>query len=249
MLLIIPSITIKDGRCIGDISYSGDSPADLHYDKPEDRARLLRKENAKALHLIFEDTWDYSMLELIDRIRLAVDIPVQISLLSLPEDRTIVKQILQSGIYRLFLTCYASDEFLSGCIHDFSRQKIVVSLPLESVTPDILDRLKNDGLIRVCITLPPEQRTLPVSQLQEVAELAEKAGVRLSLLGGVYSFKELMLLARLEPRFDSVIMGAALEENSFPCQGIWREMEQLASAQGGVEANLWKNPLEFVPHS
>ena len=49
------------------------------YNKPEDRARLLRKENAKALHLIFESEreWDPATLELIELIKKAVDILVQ----------------------------------------------------------------------------------------------------------------------------------------------------------------------------
>jgi phosphoribosylformimino-5-aminoimidazole carboxamide ribotide isomerase len=250
MLLVIPSITIKDGRSVGRLGYPSSAIDDKIYEKPEDRARLLRKENAKALHLIFEDddAWNPATLELIERIRQAVDIPILVSLSTIPEDFSRVKQLIQSGIYRLFLPHEADDYFLSHCIADFSRQKIVVSIPIESVSREILNRLKNDGLIRICITLPEAETTLPLERLQEIAQMAVENEMRLSLLYGVYSYKELIKFAQLEPRFDSVILGSALEENSFPCQGIWREMEEKAYVAGGVEVNLWKNPLEHVPH-
>ena len=105
MLLVIPSITIKGGTCVGQISYPAVSGNELLYQKPEDRARLLRKENAKALHLVFDDetAWNPETLELIERIRLAVDIPILVSLSKIPADISQVKQMIQSGIYRLFL--------------------------------------------------------------------------------------------------------------------------------------------------
>ncbi len=248
MLLIIPSITIKDGQCIGKIWHHTAGVNVPDYDKPEDRVRLLRKENAKALHLIFEDSWNTKTRNLIERIRQSADIPISIALPSLPEDIMLVKQIMASGIYRLFLPSDASDNFLNLCIHDFSRQKVVVSISLGNVYRDLLKRLKDDGLIRLCITLPENERTLPLDKLQEIAALGREIGMRLSLLFGVYSYGALMDIAGLAPGFDSVILGAALDENSFPCQGIWRDMELKAYTQNGAEANLWKNPLELVPH-
>jgi phosphoribosylformimino-5-aminoimidazole carboxamide ribotide isomerase len=248
MLLIIPSITIKDGHCIGKISYPGASLNAPEYDRPEDRARLLRKENAKALHLIFKDEWDSETTDLVERISRAVDIPILISLPSLPEDILIVKQIIESGIYRLLLPSDASDTFLNLCIHDFSRQKIVVSIQLELASRALLERLRQDGLIRICITMPENEQRLPLVKLQEIANLAREKEMRLSLLFGVYSYKALIELANLRPGFDSVILGKALDENSFPCQDIWREIEQKDFSARGTEANLWKNPLELVPH-
>ncbi len=218
------------------------------YKIPEERVRLFRKENAKALHLIFKDSWESETNDLIQRIKKSVDIPISISLLSLPEDITIVKQIMASGIYRLFLPSGASDNFLNLCVHDFSRQKVVVSIELEAASRSLLERLKADGLSRLCITLPNNERTLPLEKLQEIAGLGRDIGMRLSLLFGIYSYQALMDIAGSGPGFDSVILGSALDDNSFPCQGIWRNMELKAYTERGVEANLWKNPLELVPH-
>src|SRR5579864_3477750 len=105
MLLIIPSITIKNGLCAGAITYPQPVRNALQFEKPVERARLLRKENAKALHLIFkdEDAWNPETLSLIEQIRQSVDIPILVSLSTIPEDFSQLKQLIQSGIYRLFL--------------------------------------------------------------------------------------------------------------------------------------------------
>ena len=248
MLLVIPSITIRNGVCVGKINYPGVNNNSLTFEKPEDRARLLRKENAKALHLNFEGSaeWNSENLALIESIRKVVDIPIEVSLSSIPDDISCVKQLLDSGIYRLFLPEAASDYFLTHCISDFSRQKIAVSIPLESASQGLLARLKNDGIIRLAITLPDDENALPTEELRQVAAKAQDAGLRLSLFFGVHSYKELIHLSGLAPGFDSVILGRALENNVFPCQGIWRESEMRASLQVGTEANLWKNPLQTV---
>jgi hypothetical protein len=72
--------------------------------------------------------------------------------------------------------------------------------------------------------------------------------IRLTSLFGVYSFTELMKLDSFSPIVDSVVLGSALEHNLFPCQGIWREAEREAITSQGVESNLWRNPLEGIPH-
>ena len=249
MLLVIPSIRIRDGRCLGRIQDPLRSGL-LVYDKPEDRARLLRKENAKALHLIFEGETlgSTETRELIERIRQAVDIPIQVSLPVLPKEFSDLQELIRSGIYRLFLPHDADDFFLSHCVTDFTCQKIVVELGIDEVSRDKFRQLRNDGLTRVCITLPPEERTFPQELLSSIGQLARTEGLRLSLLFGVYSYKTLTALASLEPGFDSVILGEALEENCFPCQSIWREFELKAKDSFGPEANLWRNPLQDIPH-
>ncbi|MFI5264446.1 MAG: HisA/HisF-related TIM barrel protein [Candidatus Kapaibacterium sp.] len=248
MLLVIPSITIENGICVGNIVYPLIQAETPIYENPIDRARLLRKENAKALHLIFqgEEEWTAPNLELIEQIRLSVDIPIEVSLSTIPHDFSCVKQLLDSGIYRLFIPHEASDYFVTHCVSDFSRQKIAISLPAGLATIENLERLKDDGVVRLCITLPVEN--LPVDELRTIALSANKFGLRLSLLSGVHSYREIMLVAGFMPGFDSVILGSALDENVFPCQSIWREMEIKASMGGAKEANLWKNPLAHIPH-
>ena len=213
MLLVIPSITIENGLCVGNIAYPLVQFGPPTYDNPIDRARLLRKENAKALHLIFQGDkeWTSRNLELIEQIRQAVDIPIEVSLSTIPDDMNCVKQMLNSGIYRLFLPHEASDYFVTHCVSDFSRQKIAISLPIESATKENLERLKTDGVVRLCITLSSISHTLPFNELRNIAKSASDLGMRLSLLFGVNSYRELMQFAELTPAFDSVILGTALD--------------------------------------
>jgi phosphoribosylformimino-5-aminoimidazole carboxamide ribonucleotide (ProFAR) isomerase len=248
MLLVIPSITIENGVCVGNIAYPLTQAETPSYENPIDRARLLRKENAKALHLIFrgDKEWTAPNLDLIEQIRQSVDIPIEVSLSTIPDDLNCVKQMLASGIYRLFLPHEASDYFVAHCISDFSRQKIAISVPIELAKKENLERMKTDGIIRLCITLPEER--LPVDELRTIAVLANELGLRLSLLSGVHSYNELIQLSGLDPGFDSVILGSALDKNVFPCEGIWREIEIQASMNGAKEANLWKNPLAHISH-
>jgi hypothetical protein len=249
MLLVIPSITIKNGLCVGNIAYPILPDETPTYDSPIDRARLLRKENAKALFLIFEGDkeWTAQNLELIEHIRAAVDIPIIVSLSTIPDDMNCVKQMLQSGIYRLFLPHEASDYFVTHCVSDFSRQKIAISMPIELATNENLVRLRKDGVVRLCIRLSSET-TLPDEYLKKIASSANNIGLSLSLLSRVHSYKELIEISGLTPGFDSVIIGADLENNVFPCQGIWRGIETQAFSKSGTEANLWKNPLQEIPH-
>jgi len=248
MLLVIPSITIENGLCVGNIAYPLVQSGAPIYENPIDRARLLRKENAKALHLIFRGDKELTSrnLELIEQIRQAVDIPIEVSLSTIPDNMDCVKQMLHSGIYRLFLPHEASDYFVTHCVSDFSRQKIAISLPIESATKENIERLKRDGVVRLCITLP--DKFLPIQELMRIASLANDLTLRLSLLSGVHSYRELMKVAGLMPGFDSVILGSDLDENVFPCQGIWRESESKAFSVIGAEANLWKNPLSEIQH-
>jgi phosphoribosylformimino-5-aminoimidazole carboxamide ribonucleotide (ProFAR) isomerase len=250
MFLVIPSITIQHGKCVGTIAYPGFGNAIPAYENPVDRARLLRKENAKALHLIFREDkeWTSENLKLISSIREAVDIPIEISLLSIPDDMSCVKQLLESGIYRLFLPHQASDYFVSDCISDFSRQKIAITLPIELAATETLARLKNDGAIRIGIVLHDSANPIPLERLGEIISLATGFGLRLSLLSEVHSYSELMQVKKFEPGFDSIILGSTLEKNVFPCQGIWREAESTAFSRKGAEVNLWENPLRDIPH-
>ena len=250
MLLVIPSITIRNGLCEGRIRYPDQGAEQLLYSLPEDRARLLRKENAKALHLDFldDEPWNSGTLEQIDRIRGAVDIPIQVSLSTIPEERSLLRQLLQSGIYRLFLPLGADDRYLQNCVQDFSCQKVVVSIPLMLATRALFERLHSDGLTRSSIPLFDNYLSSNMNELCQVAKLADDAHVRLSLHGRIRSYQELKAVSKMQPGFDSIILTETLEENLFPCEAIWREVEFDSAYELGTEANLWKNPLEGTVH-
>jgi phosphoribosylformimino-5-aminoimidazole carboxamide ribotide isomerase len=57
-------------------------------------------------------------------------------------------------------------------------------------------------------------------------ELGEKTGMRITASGGITGLEELLKVQDLEKAgVDSVVIGRALYENKFSCQGLWRRCE------------------------
>ncbi len=62
--------------------------------------------------------------------------------------------------------------------------------------------------------------------LKVLRELAEKTGMRITSSGGISGLDDLLKVQELEKLgVDSVVIGRALYENKFSCQGIWRQCE------------------------
>jgi hypothetical protein len=85
-------------------------------------------------------------------------------------------------------------------------------------------------------------------ELRSIQHAVASFGLRLSLVVRVFSYKDFARLAEYAPNVDSLIFDGVLESDSFPCQQIWRLDEERAYNSRGSEANLWKNPLEGIPH-
>src|SRR5689334_7939216 len=143
MLLVIPSITIRDGKCVGSIVFPAMSSSEPTFEAPKERARLLRKENAKAIHLIFEGempVWADENLSIIKEIKDAVDIPVEVSLSTIPENLQPIKALINAGVYRIFLPLKTDTNFVSNCILDFTRQKIVATTILADFSSAVIEQ-------------------------------------------------------------------------------------------------------------
>src|SRR5512139_1598874 len=108
MLLVIPAMELRAGRCVqqvqgvGGFSYSDD---------PVEMARLWRKENARSLHVTDLDgasTGTLPNAEAVKRIVDAVDIPVEVggSLRTLDE----VDRALSLGVYRVVVGTMVIEE-------------------------------------------------------------------------------------------------------------------------------------------
>src|SRR4051812_1278666 len=121
MVLIIPTISIAHGvgkglRCGTQIALAAHetkhADRDVYSQDPVDRARLLRKENAKMMHLCFVDSdpWDPQSIEIIRSIHAAVDVPLGVTLSEMPRTRGECKILFESGIHRVFLPLEASDD-------------------------------------------------------------------------------------------------------------------------------------------
>ena len=253
MVLIIPSITIVHGVCCGQIAAlaheTHHAGSKIYSQDPIDRARLLRKENAKLIHLHFTDgdAWNARNVDLLCRMRAAVDIPFELSLNELPTDDTCLSDLLDCGIYRLFLPLETAESILFRHCDRLKSRKIVPTVDLSFDFAGKLPFYRQHGIERVAVDISPrdtlEQNVIDWDKLAEVSTIAAEAKIRLTALHGVRGYPELRKLQDLNPSLDSLVLSRALNENRFPCQLIWREVEAEAAFESSPGSNLWSNPL------
>ncbi len=243
MLLILPAIDIKDGRCVR-LVQGAPGTEKIYSDDPVQMAILWRGENSKTLHVVdLDGAFDGKMknLETLQRMMKAVDIPIQIG----GGIRTYeqVKQLFDIGLYRVVLGTAAIDdpELVARCVKDFGARKIVVGIDakngvvmtkgwqentgIEAVSLAL--NMKALGVCRIVYTDITRDGMLSGPNFEAIAEMAKKSGLKVTASGGVSDYQDLIKLQELEKfGVDSVIVGKALYENRFSCQALWRENEQ-----------------------
>ncbi len=240
MLLIIPSIEIKNKACVQPVqgangfAYSND---------PIERAKLWRKENAKSLHVTDVDgaiKGRFVNFDVIQSMVKAVDIPIELG----GGIRTFndVKNALENGVYRVVIGTMLIEEpdEAKRVIDTFGASKVVVGIDAENGLVKIKGRTVGSGLSAVSVALKAKElgfkriiykdillyETMRGPNFQAIKMLAEQTGLKVTASGGVAGLDDLMKLQELEPLgVDSVIIGRALYENNFACQGLWRLCE------------------------
>ena len=258
MVLIIPSIPIVHGVCGAQIAAlaheTHHADRDIYSQDPIDRARLLRKENSKMLHLQFldSDAWEKRNLALIHSMREAVDIPFEISLTDLPPSVKCLADILHAGVFRIFLPFDTPEEMIFQYCQVLGHKKVV---PMVDLTFDFgakLTHYHSCGVDRIAIDISRrdmlESGSIDWDKINTINELAKSCHVRFTALHGVRGYPELRQLQDMGGAFDSLVLCRALNENRFPCQLIWREMEATAAFEATPASNLWSNPLAGRPH-
>ncbi|HET6402926.1 MAG TPA: hypothetical protein VFH95_16200 [Candidatus Kapabacteria bacterium] len=258
MVLIIPSIPIAHGVCGAQIALSAHearhSELDIYSQSPVDRARLLRKENAKMIHLEFldRDPWEQSCMDLIREIRDAVDVPIGVSLADLPPDEAVCTLLFDSGVHRIFLPREAPEPAYLHYCASFSSRKVIPKLDPSFDFERKFPEYRARGVERIGVEISGndalEMEMLDWERLQTMTSAAGTAGIRLTAFHGVRGYPDLKRLQELGPALDSLILCRALNENRFPCQLIWREVEAVAALEENPASNLWSNPLEGRPH-
>jgi hypothetical protein len=258
MLLIIPTISIAHGVCGAQIASLAHevhhADRDIYSQHPVDRARLFRKENAKMLHLQFldRDPWDDSSLALICAIHEAVDIPLGLAPADDAPSEPACQQLFDAGIYRIWLPEGTSDEQLFAYGKRFGARKIIPTVDLSFNFGSKLSLYRQHGIDRVGIDISRrdtlEMGTIDWDRLCEISAIARTSGIQLTALRGVRGYPELKRLQDIGTAFDSLVLCRALNENRFPCQLIWREVEAEAAFETTPMNNLWSNPLEGRPH-
>ncbi len=240
MLLIIPAIDIKGGRCVqmvqGVEGYS-------YSDDPMEMAKLWRKENAKSLHVTDVDGALQGRLVNVDCIRTmvnTVDIPIELGggLRSFEA----VKQAFDLGVYRVLISTMVIEnpDVAKRVIDTYGPSKVVLGIDaLDGIVAthgwqessgltalSVALNAKALGFKRVVYTDIRLDGRLRGVNLRVLRELAEKTGMRITSAGGVSGLDDLLRVQELEQvGVDSVVIGRALYENKFSCQGIWRMCE------------------------
>jgi phosphoribosylformimino-5-aminoimidazole carboxamide ribotide isomerase len=240
MLLIIPAIEIKRGHCVQMVQ---GIEGFAYSDDPVEMAKLWRKENAKSLHVTDVDGAIAGRLVNIDCIRrmiATVDIPIELGGgLRTFED---VQQAFDLGIYRVLVGTMVIDspDVAKKVIEEFGASKVVLGIDAMDGIVATRGWSESSGLTALTVALNAKELgfrrviytdirldgTLRGTNLKVLRQIAEKTGMRVTASGGVAGLDDLLKIQELEHSgVDSVVIGRALYENKFSCQGLWRMCE------------------------
>lgn len=244
MILIIPSVDIKNGVCCGVIS--GNLGTEQYYknlaENPLDMCTLLRKENAKALHINDFDSFDNeSNINTINSIMFLsnqLDIPVQVS--SDFSDINECRLMLDNGIYRVVIgdLLFSSTEEVKKLIADYTPSKVAFGIETQEGIyyskylkknikyNEFLEKMVEVGGNRVLFGEKSWKLKPDSADFDLLHKIAKKYNIRVTCVGGVNSPEKLWEIADYSLKgIDSLVIGKPLYDNVFPCQAIWRWAE------------------------
>lgn len=240
MLLVIPAIDLRGGRCVR-LRQSGYEEEAVYFDDPVKMARLWRVQNAKVLHLADLDGARRNEAQrrasdenrvLIREITAVLDIPVQASGAYTLED---VEGLLEAGVYRVVIE-EAAPELIAEALDRHTAHRIAPRLEApENGRAEVLaeraSALMGLGLRRIVFSVAPSASGPSGPGVPALRALAAHLeGGRITVAGGIRGYRDLLRLQELAPLgVDSVVVGRALYENRFPCQQFWgwHEKERL----------------------
>jgi len=242
-LLVIPSIDIKNGKCVRVVEGIPELDCHEYGNDPVEMAMIWRAENAKMLHVVdFDGAHEHSKrnFELVEKICSSVVIPVEFAGgIRNMED---ADEIMQTGISRLAINSFAVEN-RSGFIkllEKYGPSKIVISLDIkdgELITKgrkertgisciDFSKELAEVGINRFIVCDITRNGVMEGPNIELSETIAELTNANVTHAGGIRNKDELYDIQKLVPAgVDSVIVGRALYENRFPCQKLWRVAE------------------------
>jgi len=243
MLLVIPSIDLKSGKCKDCICST--LPMIEHYSdlsqNPEQLSQLFRRENSKSLHINDIDSLNnepnQNNIDTILRIKNSVEIPIQCH----SKFKTIdeCEFLLDSGIHRVIidkLIKFDQDKIKNLIsYYTSSRVAFYAEIDLRSndnkctnvdlEIDDFISKIKEVGGDRVVLKDNSLFTNIERS-VEYLNKMANSNKIKITLHDAANNYNELNYINEKSNIFvDSIILGKALYENKFPCQEIWRLAE------------------------
>lgn len=240
MILIIPAIDIKGGKCVQMVQGTAGF---VYSDDPIEMAKLWRKENSKSLHVTDIDGAMEGRLvnfEIIEKMVKTVDIPIELG----GGFRTMeeVKKAFNIGIYRVVIETMLIEtpDEAKRTLDAYGPSKVVVGISAKNGLVQTKGWKESSGLTAISVALNAStlgfkrilytditvDGTLSGPNFTAIKQLAEATHMRITASGGISGLEDLLKLQELEPLgVDSAIIGRALYENKFSCQDIWRLCE------------------------
>lgn len=244
MLLIIPAIDLTNGqalRCIRGVPGTEELYSQIS-EQPVELAQLWRRENAKCLHVTDVDSWKGQPSEVNDRtvvqMQKSVDVPVQYVTRRSSVDA--YRLLLEQGVYRvaLNLVVWTDPEGVRQLLQQYGPSRVIFGIRAHNgkielgdgagtvSDEDFIRRVESIGGKRLLYTEVDWEGNLTGEDLGTIRRVAAIAPLRMTMAGGIASPQQLWALQQDVPRnVDSVVIGRAMYENRFPCQGMWREIE------------------------
>lgn len=244
MVLVIPSLELRNGRCSRCVQGEPGTENLYNYysETPEQLIRLLRRENAKSIHLTDRDALEgrnnTANREAIIRLARSVDIPIALlAACSTPEE---CRYWLDNGVYRIIVSKIARThaEAVRELVVEYTASRVVFgiiaergSVMLHDPLPCISDTefacsIRTLGGTRLFYIDMAWEGSLAGPDFDSLRRIAVESGLRVTAAGGIANARQLWKLQELEAcGVDSVVIGRALYENRFPCQKIWRIAE------------------------
>lgn len=244
MLLVIPAIELTKGhcsRCIVGVPGTENLYADLS-DHPIELAQLWRRENAKCIHVTDADSFSgqssIEMMNMVINMQQAVDIPIQY--VSFQQTIGAYRYLLENGVYRVAINrlAWSDPGAVRELLDEFTSSRVIFAARAVDGDIDLGDGIGmvNDeefikhvyglGGRRLIYSEFGWEGALSGQDPETVRRIAAVSKMRITTAGGVASPQQLWALQGLGiPTFDSVVIGRALYENRFPCQGMWRKIE------------------------
>jgi len=241
MLLVIPAIEIRGEHCVRMVA---GHEASVYSDDPIRMVKLWRTENAKTLHVTDVDgalCGKPMHQHIIQQMVEAVDIPIEVGGgLRTFDD---VRKTFELGVYRVLVSTMIVEnpDDARRCLEAFGPSKVVAGIDAiqgrvamrgwqetTGLTPlSMALNAKALGFRRLVYTDVTRHQNFNGVNLDEIRQIAEATGMRITSAGGIRGLEDLLKVQELEQLgVDSVIIGRALYENRFSCQALWRLCEE-----------------------